>query len=137
MYLLDTNICIYIIKKKPIEVFEKFKKLEIGTLKISSITVAELYFGAYNSQNIEKNIETVKNFLLPFEIVDFDRKASIEYARIKADLRKKGQVIGELDMQIAGIALSNNLVLVTNNEKEFVRVSNLKIENWIKKWELR
>ena len=133
MYLLDTNICIYIIKKKPIEVFEKFKQLEIGTLKISSITVAELYFGAYNSQNIEKNIETVKNFLLPFEIVDFDKKASIEYARIKADLRKKGQVIGELDMQIAGIALSNNLVLVTNNEKEFVRVSNLKIENWIKK----
>ena len=133
MYLLDTNICIYIIKKKPIEVFEKFKQLEIGTLKISSITVAELYFGAYNSQNIEKNIETVKNFLLLFEIVDFDRKASIEYARIKADLRRKGQVIGELDMQIAGIALSNNLVLVTNNEKEFVRVSNLKIENWIKK----
>ena len=133
MYLLDTNICIYIIKKKPIEVFEKFKQLEIGTLKISSITVAELYFGAYNSQNLEKNIETVKKFLVPFEIVDFDRKASIEYARIKADLRKKGQVIGELDMQIAGIALSNNLVLVTNNEKEFVRVSNLKIENWIKK----
>lgn len=133
MYLLDTNICIYIIKKKPIEVFKRFKQLEIGTLKISSITVAELYFGAYNSQNIEKNIEIVKNFLLAFEIVDFDRKASIEYARIKADLRKKGQVIGELDMQIAGIALSNNLVLVTNNEKEFVRVSNLKIENWIKK----
>jgi len=133
MYLLDTNICIYIIKQKPIEVFERFKQLEIGTLKISSITVAELYFGAYNSQNIEKNIEIVKNFLLPFEIVDFDKKASIEYARIKADLRKKGQVIGELDMQIAGIALSNNLVLVTNNEKEFIRVSNLKIENWIKK----
>jgi len=105
MYLLDTNICIYIIKQKPIEVFERFKQLEIGTLKISSITVAELYFGAYNSQNIEKNIEIVKNFLLPFEIVDFDKKASIEYARIKADLRKKGQVIGELDMQIAGIAL--------------------------------
>ncbi len=132
MYLLDTNICIYIIKKKPIEVFEKFKQLEIGTLKISSITVAELYFGAYNSQNVKKNIEVVKNFLLPFEVVDFDKKASIEYAKIKADLRKKGQLIGELDMQIAGIALSNNLILVTNNEKEFVRVSNLKIENWIK-----
>ena len=132
MYLLDTNICIYIIKKKPVKVFKKFKQLEIGTLKISSITVAELYFGAYNSQNIEKNIEIVKNFLLPFEVMDFDKKASIEYARIKADLRKKGQVIGELDMQIAVIALSNNLILVTNNEKEFVRVSNLKIENWIK-----
>ena len=133
MYLLDTNICIYIIKKKPIEVFEKFKKLELGTLKISSITVAELYFGAYNSQNIEKNIETVKSFLLPFEIINFDDKSSIEYAKIKADLRKKGQIIGELDMQIAGIALSNNLILVTNNEKEFIRVNNLKIENWIRK----
>ena len=133
MYLLDTNICIYIIKRKPIEVFEKFKQLEIGALKISSITIAELYFGAYNSQNIEKNIEIVKNFLLPFEVVDFNKKASIEYARIKADLRKKGQIIGELDMQIAGIALSNNLTLVTNNEKEFIRVNNLKIENWIKK----
>ena len=133
MYLLDTNICIYIIKKKPIEVFEKFTKLEIGTLKISSITIAELYFGAYNSQNIKKNIEVVKNFLLPFEVIDFDNKASIEYAKIKADLRKKGQVIGELDMQIAGVALSHNLILVTNNEKEFIRVNNLKIENWIKK----
>ena len=133
MYLLDTNICIYIIKRKPIEVFEKFKQLEIGALKISSITIAELYFGAYNSQNIERNIEIVKNFLLPFEVVDFNKKASIEYARIKADLRKKGQIIGELDMQIAGIALSNNLTLVTNNEKEFIRVDNLKIENWIKK----
>ena len=133
MYLLDTNICIYIIKKKPIEVFEKFKKLELGTLKISSITVSELYFGAYNSQNIKKNIEIVKNFLLPFDIVDFDEKAGIEYAKIKADLRKQGQIIGELDMQIAGIALSNNLILVTNNEKEFIRVSNLKLQNWIKK----
>ena len=133
MYLLDTNICIYIIKKKPIEVFEKFKQLEIGTLKISSITVAELYFGAYNSQNVEKNIKVVKNFLLPFEVINFDEKASIEYARIKADLRKQGQIIGELDMQIAGIALNNNLILVTNNEKEFIRVNNLKIENWIRK----
>ena len=133
MYLLDTNICIYIIKKKPIEVFEKFKRLEIGMLKISSITVSELYFGAYNSQNIKKNIEIVKNFLLPFDIVDFDEKAGIEYAKIKADLRKQGQIIGELDMQIAGIALSNNLILVTNNEKEFIRVSNLKLQNWIKK----
>ena len=129
MYLLDTNICIYIIKKKPIEVFEKFKRLEIGMLKISSITVSELYFGAYNSQNIKKNIEIVKNFLLPFDIVDFDEKAGIEYAKIKADLRKEGQIIGELDMQIAGIALSNNLILVTNNEKEFIRVSNLKLQN--------
>jgi tRNA(fMet)-specific endonuclease VapC len=128
MYLLDTNICIYIIKKKPIKVFEKFKEFNIGDLKISSITYAELYFGAYNSQQVEKNLQTIKNFLLPFEVIDFDKKAAIEYAKIKANLRKKGQVIGELDMQIAGVALSNNLILVTNNEKEFNRIDNLKIE---------
>jgi tRNA(fMet)-specific endonuclease VapC len=132
MYLLDTNICIYIIKKKPIKVFEKFKELNIGDLKISSITYAELYFGAYNSQQVEKNLQTIKNFLLPFEVIDFDKKAAIEYAKIKANLRKKGQVIGELDMQIAGVALSNNLILVTNNEKEFNRINSLKIENWLR-----
>jgi len=131
MYLLDTNICIYIIKKKPIKVFKKFSRLEIGELKISSITFAELYFGVYNSQNIEKNLNTIKNFLLPFEIIDFDEKSAIEYAKIKANLRKKGQIIGELDMQIAGVALSNNLILITNNEKEFNRIENLKIENWV------
>ena len=131
MYLLDTNICIYIIKKKPIKVFKKFSRLEIGELKISSITFAELYFGVYNSQNIEKNLNTIKNFLLPFEIIDFDEKSASEYAKIKANLRKKGQIIGELDMQIAGVALSNNLILITNNEKEFNRIENLKIENWV------
>ena len=132
MYLLDTNICIYIIKKKPKEVFEKFKKFNIGDLKISSITYAELYFGAYNSEYIEKNLEVVKNFLVPFEIINFDEKAAREYAKIKADLKKKGNIIGELDMQISGVALSNTLILVTNNEKEFKRVKSLKIENWIK-----
>jgi len=131
MYLLDTNICIYIIKQKPIEVFKKFKEFDIGELKISSITFAELYFGVYNSQNIEKNLEIIKNFLLPFEIVEFDGKAAVKYAKIKADLRKKGKIIGELDMQIAGVALSNDLILVTNNEKEFNRIENLKIENWV------
>jgi len=131
MYLLDTNICIYIIKQKPINVFKKFKKFDIGELKISSITFAELYFSVYNSQDIEKNLKIIKNFLLPFEIIEFDEKAAVEYAKIKADLRKKGKIIGELDMQIAGVALSNNLILVTNNEKEFNRIENLKIENWV------
>ena len=131
MYLLDTNICIYILKKKPISVFEKFKSLKIGDIKVSSITVAELYFGAYNSQNVEQNVKVVNNFLLPFDIVDFDESSAINYAKIKADLRKKGQIIGELDMQIAGVALAKDLILVTNNEKEFRRVENLKIENWV------
>jgi tRNA(fMet)-specific endonuclease VapC len=131
MYLLDTNICIYILKKKPISVFEKFKSLKIGDIKVSSITVAELYFGAYNSQNVEQNVKVVNNFLLPFDIVDFDESSAINYAKIKVDLRKKGQIIGELDMQIAGLALAKDLILVTNNEKEFRRIKNLKIENWV------
>jgi tRNA(fMet)-specific endonuclease VapC len=130
MYLLDTNICIYIIKKKPPEVLNKFKKFKIGDLKISSITMAELYFGAHNSEYVEKNLKTVENFLLPFDIINFDDKASIKYGIIKSYLKKQGNIIGELDMQIASIALANDLILVTNNTKEFERVKSLKLENW-------
>jgi len=131
MYLLDTNICIYIIKKKPIKVLNKFKKFKIGDLKISSITTAELYFGAYNSDFVEKNLKTIENFLLPFDIINFDDKASIEYGKIKSYLKKRGNIIGELDIQIASVALANDLVLVTNNVKEFKRVKSLKLENWV------
>ena len=131
MRLLDTNICIYILKNKPVKVLEKFKKFNIGELKLSSITVAELYFGAYNSSYIEKNISVIERFLIPFEIVNFDEKAAMEYGKVKAKLRKKGNIIGELDMQIASIAISNNLILVTNNIKEFARIENLDFENWI------
>ena len=131
MRLLDTNICIYILKNKPVEVLEKFKKFDIGELKLTSITVAELYFGAYNSSHLERNISVIERFLIPFEIVNFDEKAAMEYGKIKAKLRKEGNIIGELDMQIASIAISNNLILVTNNIKEFARIENLDFENWI------
>jgi len=133
MFLLDTNICIYIIKKKPVEVFNKLKALSIGDAKISSITVAELYFGAYNSQFIEKNLKIVESFLIPFDIIGFDEKCAVEYGKIKSILKREGNVIGELDMQIASVALANGLVLVTNNEKEFKRIKGLKVENWVKK----
>jgi len=133
MYLLDTNICIYILKRKPIEVFERFKTLKLGELKISSITVAELYYGAYNSQKIEKNLITIDSFLKPFDYVEFDEKSAIEYAKIKSNLKKEGKIIGELDMQIAGIAMANDLILITNNVKEFERVNGLKIDNWVDK----
>ena len=131
MYLLDTNICIYILKRKPIEVFERFKTLKLGELKISSITVAELYYGAYNSQKIEKNLMTLDSFLKPFDYVEFNEKSAIEYAKIKSNLKKEGKIIGELDMQIAGIAMANDLILITNNVKEFERVNGLKIDNWV------
>ncbi|WP_035587317.1 type II toxin-antitoxin system tRNA(fMet)-specific endonuclease VapC [Hippea jasoniae] len=133
MFLLDTNICIYIIKKKPVEVFNKLKALSIGDAKISSITVAELYFGAYNSQFIEKNLKIVESFLIPFDIIGFDEKCAVGYGKIKSILKREGNIIGELDMQIASVALANGLVLVTNNEKEFKRIKGLKVENWVKK----
>lgn len=131
MYLLDTNICIYILKKKPIEVFNRFKEFKIGDMKVSTITIAELYYGAYNSKRVEKNLDTINSFLEPFDFVEFDEKSALEYAKIKASLKKEGKIIGELDMQIAGVALANGLILVTNNEREFKRVDGLIVENWV------
>ena len=131
-YLLDTNICIYIIKKRPIQVFEKFKSLSFGSIGISSITLAELQFGVAKSALPEKNQEALNSFLTPLEIVDFGYGAAIEYGKIRADLMRKGTPIGAMDMLIAAHAKSMSLTVVTNNEKEFNRVIGLKVENWIK-----
>ena len=129
--MLDTNICIYIIKKRPLSVKKRFLSFEIGELCLSSITVAELFYGAYKSQQVTKNLDALKKFLTPFDIVDFDYKASIEYGKIRASLEKRGQIIGNMDMQIAGHALSLGMTLVTNNTKEFDRIDTLKLENWV------
>jgi tRNA(fMet)-specific endonuclease VapC len=129
-YLLDTNICIYIIKQKPQIVFDKFKKIALGNIGISSISVAELFFGVMKSANIEKNSIALEQFLLPLEIIDFDSSAAIEYGEIRAILERKGTPIGSLDMLIAAHAKSQALIVVTNNEKEFNRVEGLKVENW-------
>jgi tRNA(fMet)-specific endonuclease VapC len=131
-YLLDTNICIYIIKKKPTSVFDKFKELTIGSIGISTITLAELQYGIMKSSNPQKNLEALEKFILPLEIVDFDFKATIEYGKIRAELERKGTIIGPLDTLIASHAKSLELILVTNNEREFNRIPDLKIENWTK-----
>ena len=131
-YLLDTNICIYIIKKKPAEVFERFKKLTIGDVGISSITLAELQFGIEKSSNSEKNREALAKFLTPIEIIDYGFDATVEYGIIRAELEKKGIPIGPLDMLIASHAKSLDVILVTNNVREFERIAGLKIENWAK-----
>jgi len=128
--MLDTNICIYIIKNRPQVVREKFQDFDIGELAISSITVSELYFGVYKSQYVEKNILALEHFLKPFDIVDYDFTAAIEYGKIRASLEKKGTIIGGLDMMIAAHALSLDMCLVTNNTKEFCRVENLELDNW-------
>jgi tRNA(fMet)-specific endonuclease VapC len=130
-YILDTNICIYIIKQKPEKVFERFNELTLGEVCISSITLAELQFGVAKSLKPEKNQSALNHFLVPLEIVDFDSTAAIEYGKIRYLLEKKGQPIGSLDTLIAAHARSLNLILVTNNLKEFMRIESLKIENWL------
>ncbi len=129
--MLDTNICIYIIKNRPISVKSKLQEFSIGDLCISSITVSELMYGAYKSQYVEKNLSVIESFLMPFDIVDYDYMASVEYGKIRAYLEKKGQIIGNMDMQIAGHALSLDMILATNNTKEFVRVDGLDLDNWV------
>ncbi len=133
-YLLDTNICIYIIKQKPIEVFEKFRQFKIGDIGISSITLSELEYGVQKSGNPKKNKIALQEFLLPIEVIDFDYNASITYGKVRSYLEKKGTPIGALDTLIAAHALSINIPIVTNNEREFIRVPNLHVENWVKKY---
>ena len=130
-YLLDTNICIYLIKRKPPEVLQRFLQLQPGSVFISSVTTSELYYGAQKSQRVQTNLEALNNFLLPFRIVDYDESASFLYGELRADLEKRGQPIGPLDMMIAAHALSLDVPLVTNNTKEFERVKGLKLENWV------
>ena len=129
--LLDTNICIYIIKQKPPKVLPRFNKYHVGEIGISSITVAELQFGVQKSKFPEKNQQALAQFLLPLTIVDFDVAAATIYGKIRAELEKQGTPIGSLDTLIAAHALSLQVALVTNNEKEFKRVPNLKLENWV------
>jgi tRNA(fMet)-specific endonuclease VapC len=131
-YLLDTNICIYIIKKKPAKVFDKFKNLTIGDVGISSITLAELQYGIEKSSSPTKNKEALEKFLTPIEIVDYGYAATVEYGIIRAELEKKGIPIGPLDTLIASHAKSLDVILVTNNVREFDRIPGLKIENWVK-----
>jgi tRNA(fMet)-specific endonuclease VapC len=130
-FLLDTNICIYIIKRKPPQVFEKFRDLSPADVGISSITVAELEYGAYKSQRVEQNRVALSQFLIPLEIVPFDERATQAYGQIRSELEMKGIVIGSMDMLIASQAIALGLTLVTNNVKELSRIPGLICENWI------
>lgn len=131
-YMLDTNICIYIIKEKPPEVLEKFDSLQVGDVAISSVTLSELAYGVEKSLHPKKNGEALREFLLPLEIPSYDEAASYHYGAIRAFLEKKGQPIGALDLMIAAHARSLGFKLVTNNITEFSRVPQLKVENWVK-----
>ena len=131
MYLLDTNICIYIINNSPKQVVERIKKLKPNQIKLSSISLGELEYGVSKSKYREKNRNALIHFASAFDIVDFNDDDAEVYGLIRAELEKHGQVIGPYDMQIADQAITRDLVLVTNNTEEFSRISNLKLENWI------
>ena len=131
-YLLDTNICIDIIRKKPPAVLKRVKSKQPGQIAISTITLAELEYGIARSRYPDRNRVALLEFLLPFTILDFDQAASAQYGYIRSLLESKGRPIGPMDLLLAAQAKSHGLVLVTNNEKEFKRVESLRVENWTK-----
>jgi tRNA(fMet)-specific endonuclease VapC len=131
-FMLDTNTCIYIIKKKPPDVIERFIQTEISQIGISSITLSELSYGVSKSSKPEQNQIALAQFIAPLEILPYGDDAAQYYGTLRTHLEKQGTPIGSLDMLIAAHALSADCSLVTNNEKEFIRIPNLKIENWVK-----
>ena len=130
-YLLDTNTCIYFLNRSSEKIISKMKSLSPSNIKLSSITVAELFFGAEKSKAQKKNRTIVQGFIGNFERIPFDEKCCQNYAKIRATLEKSGSPIGPMDLLIASITITHNLILVTNNVAEFKRIKGLKLENWI------
>lgn len=129
---LDTNICVYYLTGKYDIITENIKKSDPIHVKIPSIVKAELYLGAFKSKKKNDNLLQINKFLSYFEIVPFGEIESEIYAEIRAQLEKEGNIIGPNDLIIASVVMANNGILITNNEKEFKRVKNLRIENWLK-----
>ena len=130
-YLLDTNICVALIRQKPKELIKRLTSHRPGDIGISTITIAELMYGVQKSSQIEQNMTALDQFLLPLEITDFDQSAAIVYGYIRTYLEKTGTLIGSMDMLIAAHALSLDVALVSNNTREFKRIPNLKIVDWM------
>jgi tRNA(fMet)-specific endonuclease VapC len=131
-YLLDTNICIYIAKKRPLEVYQQLSELSIGDVGMSLITFGELRFGAEKSQHQEIALEKLEQLMRYIPVIMPTQKTAEKYAIIRSFLEKNGQPIGNNDLWIAAHALSLNTILVTNNTKEFIKVPDLLLENWVK-----
>lgn len=129
-YMLDTNIVISVIKRRPIEVLERFNA-NVGRMVISSITLAELVHGAEKSAFPERNLRIVEDFVSRLDVLSYDQRAAFQYGSIRADLEKKGTPIGLNDLHIAAHARSEALTLITNNLREFSRVNGLISENWL------
>ena len=130
IYMLDTDICIYIIKRKPLRILERLELIQPGQLSMSAITFAELMNGAKKSQHVEANVTRLNALGEILEICSFDQQAAIAYGDVRSSLEKRGEVIGPHDLLIAAHALSLDRTLITNNEREFKRVEGLKVDNW-------
>ena len=129
--MLDTNICIAIIKRKPPQVLKRFTAYKVGEIGISWVTLAELEFGVAKSRHVEKNQAALDEFVLPLEIASFDREAAGVYGRVRAALEKKGTPIGSLDVMIGAHALALGATLVTNNTREFSCIKGLTVVDWL------
>jgi tRNA(fMet)-specific endonuclease VapC len=128
--MLDTDICIYIIKRKPASVLKRLESLQPGQLAMSAITFAELMNGAKKSQHVEANLARLNALGELLDIRPFDKQAAVFYGDVRSSLEKRGEKIGGNDLLIAAHALSLGWTLVTNNEREFNRIEGLKVENW-------
>jgi len=129
-FMLDTNIVIYVIKRRPIEALEVFNR-NVGQMCISSITLAEMIHGAEKSARPEHNMRVVEDFISRLEVLPYSDKAAFHYGQIRADLERKGTPIGVNDLHIAGHSRSEGLTLVTNSLKKFERVEGLLLDNWV------
>jgi tRNA(fMet)-specific endonuclease VapC len=128
--MLDTNICIYLIKEHPASVVERFALHPVGDVGISVITLAELEYGVSKSSRAARNRDALEQFVFPLEVAAFDRRATATYGRLRAGLEKKGHPIGSMDLLIAAHALSLGVRLITHNVREFRKVPGLPIEDW-------
>jgi tRNA(fMet)-specific endonuclease VapC len=131
LYMLDTNICSYIIRNKPQNIKEKLKSVEKNhTIALSTVVVSELIYGA-KKKGAEKLFDLVLSFIENFQIMDFDKNSALSYATIRVELETTGNIIGSNDLFIAAHAKGCDAILVTNNTKEFERVAGLRLENWV------
>lgn len=128
--MLDTNICIALIKQKPANVVKKFNDFQVGEICISTVTLAELRYGVAKSQYQEKNQAALDDFILPLEIAEFDEAAANYYGVLRANLERKGTPIGAMDLMIGAHALSQKLTIATNNVREFKHIPKLVVVDW-------
>jgi tRNA(fMet)-specific endonuclease VapC len=131
MYLLDTNICIYIVNKRPKNIIQRIQEHNPTDIKISAVSIAEMEYGVSKSTKRENNKQALLDFISNFEILPFELKDAEIYGIIRADLERRGKIIGAYDLQLAAQALSRDYIFVTNNIKEFSRIQKLKLENWM------